>query len=199
MTNPTYLIINTTRLPQTRTTRRVNAGPMNSVKNLFIGGSIRVVRGRPAERSENFIRNNIVQLTDFESKGLIEVTDVARRHVNLSRFVPPAPAPVVTPQEIPDLLPPSTEEDAQDIPPLMVEDPQPMSIVEEEPLMMEAEVTEEAIVEAAVNAPEELPGEPPSMEEEEPEEDILEQSVAEATTLVQIPKGGKHGGKHGRR
>lgn len=159
----TYQIHNTTRSPQTRTTRRSVPGPESSTKNLFIGGSLRIVRGRPAFVTETFLRRHLRELIDKESKGLVAVT-LGSKRLNLQTFE-------VT-EEV--LAAPSTEltgeEDKEQDPGLTgdVTPPPPVGeVTEEVPPPPAVEVTETApeqapVDDSPVEAAPELPEEQPT-------------------------------------
>lgn len=83
-----YFIHSTVRSPHTRDLRRQVAGPASSTKNLFIGGLIRVVRGRPAPITESFLRAHLAELLDKENKGLLEVRDYQSRRIDLRTLAP---------------------------------------------------------------------------------------------------------------
>jgi hypothetical protein len=151
----TYIIHNTTRSPLTKATRIVNAGHMNSVKNLFIGGSIRVVRGNPVEVSENFVRNNRAQLLEYESKGLIQLTDANRRPVRVQTIAPEVTPAVVQAASVSE--PEKVSEPVVEEPPVTTPDPVPSSpaATEEATEATEPPVTEQP---AEEKAPEQYSG-----------------------------------------
>lgn len=97
-----YQIHNTTRSRETRTERRVATTGGKTVL-LLAGGSIRVVRGRPAVVPESRVRALLGDLESKERSGLCKVTDCSGRRVDLktlqvveSRPVdPPVPHPLM--------------------------------------------------------------------------------------------------------
>jgi len=97
-----FYIHNTTRSPHTRDLRRAVNGPESSTKNLFIGGAIRVVRGRPHAATESFIRRHIIELLDKEKKGLIQVFSMNSQRVDIStlQVLPDAPPPPESEPEV---------------------------------------------------------------------------------------------------
>jgi hypothetical protein len=88
-----FYIHNTTRDPATRSQRRGLCGPESSTKNLFIGGHLRVVRGRPSPVTESFVRANRIDLADKEAKGLVVVYTHNSKRVNLETMEPRLNAP----------------------------------------------------------------------------------------------------------
>jgi hypothetical protein len=80
----TFYIHNTTRHPATRDLRRSLHGPESSTKNLFIGGILRLVRGRPVAVSEAFVRQHQAELADKEAKGLLAVYTHNSLRIDLS-------------------------------------------------------------------------------------------------------------------
>lgn len=133
-----YYVHNTTRNPATRHLRRAVPGPESSTKNLFIGGVLRVVRGRPMPITEKFLRQHRKELADKEAKGLLAVYTHNSLRVNLETIEPvpnspppPAPEPedvseapevlreeTPTPVEVPlaELKEETKEEDSEEIP-----------------------------------------------------------------------------------
>jgi hypothetical protein len=145
---------------------------MNSTKNLFIGGSIRVVRGQPVEVSENFLRRNYAQLLDLESKGLVEITNNSRRRVLMSDFAPAVVA--AAPPAAPSVAPTGTTAAAGGGEPEKKEEEKK----EEPPAPPEPTVEEPVVEPAAEPAPEAVP---------EPELPPVEETVDSPMLIEENP------------
>ena len=130
MPEPTYFIHSMSRSPHTRHIRRTLPSPQSSTKNLYIGGTIRVVRGRPYPVSASFLRAHISEVTDKQAKGLIKVLDNRSQLVDLKQFVPvatsaptpEAPSPPQEPEEVIVVAEDSPEPEEAEVPPVTIEE-----------------------------------------------------------------------------
>lgn len=80
-------------------------GPASSSKNLFIGGVLRVLRGRPAPVTETFVLRHRRELEEKESKGLLSVFTNKSQRVNLKTLQ-------LTPVANGEEAPPASEENS---------------------------------------------------------------------------------------
>lgn len=157
----TFYIHNTTRSPHTRDLRRSLPGPESSTKNIFLsGGLLRVVRGRPSPVTEAFLRRNLREIVEKESKGLLMVYTSTSQRLDLRTLEPipgSTPPPVLVDEEEPKTAPgvPKLVADLRtDAVTEVVTEAEPTVVTGpavEEPPVVEEPVVEEAAEEASVS------------------------------------------------
>lgn len=98
-----YKIHNMSRAIETRSLRAASSAVRAPKKLLLGGGTVRVLRGRPATVTEAALRRMQPELLKREERGELKVTDIHDRRVDISTLKPMEDAPVDPPKPAPKL------------------------------------------------------------------------------------------------
>lgn len=85
------LIHNVSRLPGRRMQRV--ARPTHRTAGIFLPGDLRVLPARALTVQEDYVKRNLSRLMELNKQGIIEVTTLSRRVVDLSTLQPAEVAP----------------------------------------------------------------------------------------------------------
>ena len=116
-----FYLHNTSRSPHTRDVRRTLPSPESSTKNLYIGGTLRVVRGRPFPLRFALVMRHLKELIEKEKNGLVALFDGRSRRVPLASLSPTRTAEVVDTPPVETAVPVPDTDVVIDAPPVAIE------------------------------------------------------------------------------